>query len=301
MIIKNERFRIQLTTLLTSLMISILVLSTLTACYSKSTEDSERLVKINLESEILHKNMQLLIWLPKDMSEEQKYPVLYFLPDYGGSAYTVINEYEIDKAADELTQLNLIQSMIIVAVTMDRSFGINSATNVRTIEIESGKTLSEGPYEDYFIKEVIPLIDSRFPTQTISSGRMIGGYSMGGFAALYLAFRHPELFCRVGGHSATIFTGDLPDQSVTDWLYPDETTRDSRDPIRLAQKNELDGLAVYLDTGETDPNLDGNALLAELLQKKQIPCENHVFQGVHGRSYCQMWMKEYLLFYGTAP
>lgn len=290
-----------MTTLLTSLMISILVLSTLTACYSKSTEDSERLVKINLESEILHKNMQLLIWLPKDMSEEQKYPVLYFLPDYGGSAYTVINEYEIDKAADELTQLNLIQSMIIVAVTMDRSFGINSATNVRTIEIESGKTLSEGPYEDYFIKEVIPLIDSRFPTQTISSGRMIGGYSMGGFAALYLAFRHPELFCRVGGHSATIFTGDLPDQSVTDWLYPDETTRDSRDPIRLAQKNELDGLAVYLDTGETDPNLDGNALLAELLQKKQIPCENHVFQGVHGRSYCQMWMKEYLLFYGTAP
>lgn len=95
--------------------------------------------------------------------------------------------------------------------------------------------------------------------------------------------------------------GDLPDLSVTNWLYPDETTRDSRDPIRLAYKNELDGLAVYLDTGDNDPNLDGNALLAETLQKKQIPCDNHVFQGVHGRTYCRIWMKEYLLFYGTAP
>ena len=301
MIMKDEKLRSHMAASLASLMICILVLSTLTACRNETTEDSERLIEINLESEILHKNMQLLIWLPQDMTEDQKYPVLYFLPDYGGSAYTVINEYEIGKAADELTRQNQIDSMIIVAVSMDRSFGINSSANVQKIETESGKTLSEGPYEDYFIQEVIPLIDTRFSTQTTRSGRMIGGYSMGGFAALYLAFHHPELFCRVGGHSATLFSGDLPDQSVTDWLYPDEVTRDSRDPIRLAQNSELDGLAVYLDTGDTDPNLEGNALLAEVLQNKQVPCENHVFQGVHGRSFCQMWMKEYLLFYGTSP
>ena len=283
------------------LLIILLVLSALTACHPTNEVDSERLVKIDLESELLHKNMQLLIWLPKDMSEDQRYPVLYFLPDYGGSAYTVIHVYEIGKAADELVQQGLMEPMIIVAVSMDRSFGLNTASDVRTVELESGKTISEGPYEDFFVTEVIPLIDSRFATRSTRSGRMIGGYSMGGFAALHLAFRHADLFSRAGGHSATLFKGGLPDKAVSDWLYPNEMTRDSRDPIRLAQANDLDGLAVYLDTGEMDPNLEGNAMLAEILQKKQVYCENHLFPGVHSRSYCQKWMKEYLTFYGAAP
>ena len=77
--------------LLTILMISVLLLSMLTSCNSKSTEDLERLIKINLD-QIFQKSMQPLVWLPEDMSEEQKYPVLYFLSDYGGSAYAVINE-----------------------------------------------------------------------------------------------------------------------------------------------------------------------------------------------------------------
>ena len=201
MVINSHRYRKLLVAAFSGLLMCFLVLLTLTSCDQENAVDSERLVKIDLESQLLHKNMQLLIWLPEDMTDGQEYPVLYFLPDYGGSAYTVIHNYEIGKAADELAQQNLIEPMIIVAVSMDRSFGINSGSDVRTVELDSGKTFSEGPYEDYFITEVVPLIDSRFSTQATRSGRRIGGYSMGGFAALHLAFRHADLFSRVGGHS----------------------------------------------------------------------------------------------------
>ncbi|MDD4744395.1 MAG: alpha/beta hydrolase-fold protein [Eubacteriales bacterium] len=115
---------------------------------------------------------------------------------------------------------------------------------------------------------------------------MIGGHSMGGYAALHLAFRHPQLFCRVGGHSASLFPDAFSDTSISDWLDPDEKTRDRRDPIHLAETSKLTGLKVYLDTGVPDINMEGNALLAKILQEKGISCENHVFPGSHSRFYC---------------
>jgi enterochelin esterase-like enzyme len=271
----------------------------LSACFADELASETRLVKIDLESTILDKRMQILVWLPETIEEGQTYPVLYFLPDGGGSAHTVIHDYQVGEAADEQVRQGVIEPMIIVAVSMDRSFGLNSAADVRPVETASGQFFVEGPYEDYFIEEVMPLVEARFQTKNDRSGRMIGGYSMGGYAALHLAFRHPQLFCRVGGHSASLFPDAFPDTSISDWLYPDEKTRGRRDPIHLAESCDLTGLLVYLDTGATDVNLEGNALLAQILQEKGISCENHVFPGSHSRFYCTTMMPEYLEFYGT--
>ncbi|MDW7656867.1 MAG: alpha/beta hydrolase-fold protein [Bacillota bacterium] len=287
--------------LLFRLLILVLILSfpiCLSSCLSDQDADDDRLIKIDLDSKQLKKQMQILVWLPEMLAENQDYPVLYFLPDGGGSAHTVIHDYLIGRTADELVEQGVIEPMIIVAVSTNRSFCINSAAEVRQIETASGTSFVEGPYEDYLIKEVIPMIDEQFPTKTDRSGRMIGGYSMGGYAALHLAFRNPQLFSRAGGHSASLFPDSFPDESISDWLYPDELTRDQRDPIRLAQTQDLSGLSIYLDTGQTDVNLEGNALLAQVLEDNAIPCVNHIFSGSHGRYYCQAYMSAYLEFYG---
>ena len=59
-------------------------------------------------------------------------------------------------------------------------------------------------YEDYFIKEVIPLIDKEFNTIKTKEGRYVGGISAGGYAALHNSFRHQDLFSKVGGHMPAI-------------------------------------------------------------------------------------------------
>jgi enterochelin esterase-like enzyme len=279
-----------------SLFLILALLGFLSACRQK--EDSERLVKITLESALLKKAMNLLVWLPEGMQEGTTYPVLYFLPDYGGSAYTVINEYEIGKTADRLAGEGKIMPLIIAAISMDRSFGLNSGEEVRLVELASGKAVNEGPYEDYFVQEVMPLIEERFPVRTDREGHMIGGYSMGGYAALHIAFTYPERFSRVGGHSPSLFIDDFPDKDVSDWLYPDASTRRLRDPLELAKVKDLSGLSVYIDTGEVDVNIEGDQALADILDAKGIMYENHFFSGLHSRSYCQAYMDEYLLFYG---
>jgi len=261
--------------------------------------DEERLIKYRFESAVLQKEMTLQVYLPKAYDGTQRFPVLYFLPDYGGSDYTVIDQYDAACKADRLTDEGLISPMILVAVRMNRSFGVNSADAVETVETSSGKSFEYGPYEDYFISEILPMIDENYQTVASAEGRFIGGYSMGGFAALHLAFRHPDLFSKAGGHSPSLFVGDFTDTTVSDWLYPDAQARAARDPILLAAETELTGLTVYLDTGETDVNVEGCLALQKVLQDGDIPCELHLFPGVHSRGYCYEYMDDYLLFYGA--
>ena len=51
--------------------------------------------------------------------------------------------------------------------------------------------------ETILIKELIPLIDSSFNIEDSNKGRAIEGFSMGGFGAVKLAFKFPELFSSV--------------------------------------------------------------------------------------------------------
>lgn len=246
------------------------------------------------------------VYLPKNYDGTTEFPVLYFLPSNGGSSYTVINQFGITEAVDELTQNNQIQPMIIVALGIDNSFGLNS--NAKTQEITRALStetyaviIHEGMYEDYIVNEAIPYIDEHFSTDASRDGRYIGGYSMGGFAALYVAFHHADLFAKVGGHSPSLYVDitACDEDSWQKWLYPSNEVREERDPILLADKMDIEGLSVYLDTGNSDPNLEGCQALYEKLTEHQVPVEYHLFSGTHGFEYCRNYMKEYLLFYSS--
>jgi S-formylglutathione hydrolase FrmB len=53
------------------------------------------------------------------------------------------------------------------------------------------------PVETILMREIIPLVDSRFRTIDHRSHRMIEGFSMGGFGAGRLGFRYPETFAAI--------------------------------------------------------------------------------------------------------
>jgi enterochelin esterase family protein len=58
-----------------------------------------------------------------------------------------------------------------------------------------------GNYETHLLTEVIPAVDRRFRTAAARAGRAVGGKSSGGFGALVLAMRHPDLFAAVASHA----------------------------------------------------------------------------------------------------
>ena len=52
----------------------------------------------------------------------------------------------------------------------------------------------KAPVESVIIKDLIPHIDATYRTVARREGRIIEGFSMGGFGAAHLGFKYPELF-----------------------------------------------------------------------------------------------------------
>ena len=59
-------------------------------------------------------------------------------------------------------------------------------------------------YESFITRDLIPFVDRMFHTVAERSGRSIGGLSMGGYGAIKLALKHPELFVSANSHSGAI-------------------------------------------------------------------------------------------------
>ena len=61
-----------------------------------------------------------------------------------------------------------------------------------------------GRYEDHVIEELVPFVDSRFRTLAAPEHRGVMGKSSGGYGALMMGMRHPEVFGAVACHSGDI-------------------------------------------------------------------------------------------------
>jgi S-formylglutathione hydrolase FrmB len=60
---------------------------------------------------------------------------------------------------------------------------------------------STGPYLDYLCDEVVPFIDSRYPTSSRREHRGVSGKSSGGYGAMALSMLRPELFGALASHA----------------------------------------------------------------------------------------------------
>lgn len=130
------------------------------------------------------------VYLPPSYSSHphRRYPVVYLLHGFGADDRAFIagayQNLDIRVSMDSLVRAGLVREMIIVTPNarnrFDGSFYSNSPAT--------------GNWEDFVVSDLIPFIDSHFRTIARRSARGVAGHSMGGFGALLLAARHPELF-----------------------------------------------------------------------------------------------------------
>jgi putative tributyrin esterase len=77
--------------------------------------------------------------------------------------------------------------------------GLGSNTKLLLVFPESGRRwfindISGRCYEDYVVEDLVTAVETNFPTDPRPESRIIGGFSMGGSAAVYLWLRYPETF-----------------------------------------------------------------------------------------------------------
>ena len=161
-------------------------------------------------------------------------------------------------------------------------------------------------WETALVRDLIALIDKMFPTIAGRAGRCIGGLSMGGYGAVKLALRHPELFCSANSHSGALgFAHSALSTDPNDAFAVEFTRVIGTDPAGgpndlIALSDSVDPAmrpALSIDCGTADHLIDANRLFHAHLEEIGYPHRYHEFTGSHEWSYWDEHVQEALQFH----
>jgi S-formylglutathione hydrolase FrmB len=253
-------------------------------------------------SKVLGRDLKYGVYLPPSYatSPAKKYPVLYFLHGLFEDETRWSSRGQTDQIMNRMIAEGKIGEFIVAIPYGGTSF----YTNTRD---------GSEKWEDAIVTEFIPMIESNYRVNATRTTRGISGTSMGGYGALKIAMKHPDMFGSASAHSAVLLqdlsaakvsAGRLARfQTLFNKIYgidQDLTYWEANNPMTLAKDTKkLNGLKLYFDCGtEDDYGFDmGARQLDEMLTKAGYAHESHLYPGRHGWDYAMLHTNESLLFH----
>lgn len=144
-------------------------------------------------------DQKVSIYLPAAYRSEptRHFATVYFLHGFGDTPVHHVAEI-LQDCLDKLIAKGAIEPMIVVAPNgRNRYFGAFYTNSVVT-----------GNWEDYIVRDVVGYVDAHYRTIRAADSRGIGGHSMGGYGALMLGFKHPDVFSNIYAMSPCCTTLD---------------------------------------------------------------------------------------------
>ena len=219
----------------------------------------------------LERDMPYRVILPETITPNQRLRIVYLLHGGGGGYRDWSNYSDASRFAE--------QGLILVMPEGNSSYYMNATARPKD------------RYEDYITKDLVSEIESRFPAASGRENRAILGVSMGGFGAVVLSLKHPDLFAFAGGISSAV---DVPSRRFSikrirqyrahaqifgDW---GSATHRANDPYHLAESvDPAKAPYLYLTCGEQEGLLPANRRFAAVLQRHGFKYEFHAGPGGH--------------------
>jgi putative tributyrin esterase len=142
-------------------------------------------------------------------------------------------------------------------------------------------------YEDDLLTQVIGMVDKNFPVRAERAGRAIGGISMGGFGAIKLALKYPDMFASADSQSGVLGFLRAPAESKRlarefTRIFGESPTDGPEDPYRLAAElRPRKRPALRIVCGREDPFILQNRAFHEHLQTLEYDHEYEEHGGTH--------------------
>jgi hypothetical protein len=232
-----------------------------------------RLDALVVESDVLAGNplgdparRPLYVYVPPNASEPGQYASVYVIQGFTGQLDMWLNRSPFEptmvERLDDLFGAGDLPPAVIVFVDAWTSYGGSQFIN----------SASTGRYMDYLCDEVVPFVDSAYPTAESREHRGLTGKSSGGYGAMVVPMLRPDVFGALASHA-----GDALFECCYQPDFP-AVARQLRDDFegsygvffdRLGEAGRLDfdrfgkplesyGYAVCYSPDEADP---GRALL----------------------------------------
>ena len=240
---------------------------------------------ISIYSNAMHVKYNCVVIKPDSYKKSRRiYPVVYLLHGWAGKYSDWIKKVpEIKIYAD------LFQLMIVCPDGGYSSWYFDSPLD------------STMKYETYIADEVPSFIDSHFRTIKDRKARAITGLSMGGHGALFLAFRHADVFGACGSMSGGLDLMDahgkfeIPKRLGDTILQADNWKKYS--VVNTIENLPTQPLQIIFDCGMDDFFYPGNKKAHEKMLQLKIHHDYIERPGQHDWNYWSNSIEYQLLFF----
>ena len=216
--------------------------------------------RTKLESDILKNTRDVWVYTPPGFQASgEEYPLLVMMD---GGAY--VNQVPVPVILDNLIAQKRIPPMVAI-MTGNVARDTELACNPR--------------FSDFLAQELVPWMRENYHATSDPARTIVGGSSLGGLAATFAAFEHPEVF------------GNVLSQSGSNWWKPEGEIEGEWLTRQFA--NSPQGairFSVSVGLMEVPDQLDTNRHLRDVLIAKGYPVKYSEFNGNH--SYVS-WRAEF--------
>jgi S-formylglutathione hydrolase FrmB len=254
----------------------------------------------SFRSAALGRDVSYVVDLPPsyDASPQRRYPVVYALHGlFEGPGFW--ERRGLAPILARLRESGAVPEFLVVAVDGGNSFFVN------------GKG---GLYEDMLTKDLLQHVEATYRVAPGRSGRALLGISMGGYAALHVAFEQPGLFAAVATHSAMLLEqAPSAEQGAGRWHMAafqavfgnpiDAALWAANDPLAWARKADPKVVpALYFDCGTEDRYglATGNRDLHRILEERGVAHTFELAPGDHGYEFVRARLERSLALLGAA-
>ncbi|NID08999.1 alpha/beta hydrolase [Fibrivirga algicola] len=253
---------------------------------------------LDVPSAAMKRMLRAAVALPESYKKtKSNLPVLYLLHGGGGQFSDWLKQTPDKQLVQKLAdQYNLI----IVMTEGDRLSGYLDSP-----------VQKDNLFETYLTKEVVDKIDNTYRTIHDRKGRVITGLSMGGHGSLYLAARHPDLYCAAGSMSGAL------DLNATNWritpefakqiepgftriLGPANSTPDyyaANSVVNMVPQLKASNLKLIIDCGVDDFLIEPNRELHRRLVYSKVDHDYTERPGAHTWDYWQNSLPYHVQFF----
>ncbi len=216
-----------------------------------------------------------------DHDKKRAFPVIYWLHGYGGGTNALPRLVEYFDWA--MRSGKIPAALVVFPNGLSHSMWCNS---------KDGQV----PMESVFINELIPQVDATFRTIRTRSGRLLEGFSMGGYGAARLGFKYADQFGAVsilgaGPMQKKFSVEDGPQEmaqarsQTLRFIYGDDQSYfKQQSPRMLAEKNaevlRNGHVRLRIVVGERDEMYPPNREFSSHLSQLRIPHDFVVMPGV---------------------
>jgi poly(3-hydroxybutyrate) depolymerase len=209
---------------------------------------------------------------------ERRFPAVYWLHGSGGGLSGIAS---VAKTFDDAIEAGKVPPCLVVFV--------NGLEMGMYVDWSNGAA----PVETVIVKDLVSHIDTTYRTSATREGRLLDGYSMGGYGAARFGFKYPEAFRAVsimgaGPMQETLTSAPRASKVQTEELlarvYGGSQAKFLEASPRTLAKVNADAIAkgslVRMVVGDKDETYENNVAFHRHLESLKIPHEWIVLKGV---------------------